>query len=624
MDSQFLNYYERELQFIKEMGAEFAKEYPKVASRLALDGSEVQDPYVERLLEGFAFLTARLQLRMDAQYPRFLQSLFQQIFPAYLAPRPSATVVNFALDPKAGLEGSLGLPKGTRLRASKGPADQTACEFVTTQSCELVPVALESVEYSTNVAALKEWAPARLQPRAAIRMKLKSLDDTPLSESMLDSLTFYLSGQTRQAHRILKQLSLHSLGFSFLPGADSSVPPSFFSGKHLTFPGLDEANALLPRDTRYFSGFSLLSEYFHFPEKFLFVSLVDIAEGFAQCNDNEATLLWFLSEADAELEGRIGVDDFAFNCAPAVNLFPRRSDRMRLDSQNEEHHLVVDRTRPMDFEVYSVESVSGFSSSNEEHRFQRLYDSAGDGSSASRGAYFSTRFERRLASSSARKFGTRSSYVGSEVFVSLVDQAESPYPAELRHLEAQILCTNRDLPINIPLGKGASDFSLEVNAPVSAIRAIAGPTRPKEALALGEGEFTWRLVNHLSVNYLSLVEASSGQGASAIQDLLKLFGDASDSTIRRQIESLVSIEACRVTRRLPMDGPIAFGRGIQISMHVDESGFAGFGSHLLCRVLERFFARYASINSFTETRVTYTDSKEEISWPPTLGQRHLI
>ena len=142
MDSQFLNYYERELQFIKEMGAEFAKEYPKVASRLALDGSEVQDPYVERLLEGFAFLTARLQLRMDAQYPRFLQSLFQQIFPAYLAPRPSATVVNFALDPKAGLEGSLGLPKGTRLRASKGPADQTACEFVTTQSCELVPVAL--------------------------------------------------------------------------------------------------------------------------------------------------------------------------------------------------------------------------------------------------------------------------------------------------------------------------------------------------------------------------------------------------------------------------------------------------------------------------------------------------
>jgi len=624
MDTRFLGYYERELQFIKEMGAEFAKEYPKVASRLALDTAEVPDPYVERLLEGFAFLTARLQLRMDAQYPRFLQSLFQQLFPSYLAPKPAATVVNFELDPKATLDGALELPKGTRLRAAKGAADQTACEFVTTQACELVPVAITSAEYSTNVAALRELAPARVNPRAAIRMTLKTVDGSPFNESMLDALTFYLGGQTRQAHRLFKQLSLHCHGVSILPVGGGAKDAVSLGKSALTFPGFDEGNALLPRDTRYFSGFALLREYFHFPEKFLFVGLREMTAALTHRAENEITLVWFLEEADSELDGRVSAEDFALNCAPAINLFARRSDRMRLDTQHEEHHLVVDRTRPMDFEVYSVSAVSGFSANNEEHRFQRLYDSTSDNTGSSRGAYFSTRFERRLVSSSARKFGARSSYVGSEVFLSLIDQNEAPYPAALRHLEAQILCTNRDLPINIPIGKGKTDFSLDINAPVNAIRAVAGPTRPREALALHEGEITWRLVNHLSTNYLSLVEASPEQGASALQDLLSLFGDASDSTVRRQIESLVGVEARRVTRRLPMDGPIAFGRGLEITLRLDEGGFAGFGSFLLTRVLERFFARYVSINSFAETRVIFTDSKEEIAWQPTLGQRHLI
>jgi type VI secretion system protein ImpG len=398
----------------------------------------------------------------------------------------------------------------------------------------------------------------------------------------------------------------------------------FIDGHHVSLPGLDEENSLLPRDTRYFSGFALLGEYFHFPEKFLFVQMSDLTKGLSRQKADECILTIFLSEADQELIGRVSVDDFSLNCAPAINLFSRRTDRMRLDTQHEEHHLLVDRTRPADFEVYSVESVSGFSEHNEEHRFARLYDSVGQDLGFSSGAFFSQRFDKRLTSSSARKFGARSAYMGSEVFLSLVDQNEAPYPASMKHLEAQVFCTNRDLPINIAVGRGSTDFSLDINAPVSAIRAKAGPTRPKEGLALGEGALTWRAVNHLSTNYLSLVEGSPGNGARAIRDLLALYGDESDSTIRRQIESLQSVAARRVTRRLPTDGPITYGRGLQVTLKVDESGFAGFGSFLLTRVLERFFSRYVSINSFTETRVVFTDSKEEIVWPPTVGHRHLL
>ena len=622
MDAKFLGYYERELQFIRDMAGEFAKDYPKVASHLALDTADVSDPYVERLLEGFSFLTARLHLRMDAQYPRFLQSLLQQVYPSYLAPRPSATVVQFELDEAAGADGGIAIDRGTRLRATKGASEQTACEFVTTQPCELVPVAVTSVDYATDIAALKELAPPTLNPRAALRLKLKTVDGIAFQESMIDRLTFYLSGQTRQAHRLLKQLSLHALGIQVSDVQQRSR--QFIESEQISLPGLDEENSLLPRDTRYFSGFALLGEYFHFPEKFLFAQMSGLTTGLARLKDNECILTVFLSEADQELIGRVTADDFSLNCAPAINLFSRRTDRMRLDTQHEEHHLLVDRTRPADFEVYSVESVSGFSEHNEEHRFARLYDSVGKDVGVSSGAFFSQRFDKRLASSSARKFGARSAYRGSEVFLSLVDQNEAPYPASMRHLEAQVFCTNRDLPINIAVGRGSTDFSLDINAPVNAIRAKAGPTRPKEGLALEEGALTWRAVNHLSTNYLSLVEGSPGNGARAIRDLLALYGDESDSTIRRQIESLQSVAARRVTRRLPTDGPITYGRGLQVTVNIDESGFAGFGSFLLTRVLERFFSRYVSINSFTETRVIFADSKEEILWPPTVGHRHLL
>ena len=317
----------------------------------------------------------------------------QQLYPAYLAPRPAATVVQFELDEAGGIDGGFDIERGTRLRASKAPSEQTACEFVTTQPCELLPITIASVDYATDIAALRELAPATVNPRAALRLRLKTLDGTPFQESMIDRVTLYLSGQTRQAHRILKQLSLHTLGI--LVGDDTAQKAGdFVAPQNLSLPGLEEANALLPRDTRYFSGFALLSEYFHFPEKFLFVEMAGLTAGIARQTADECLLTVFLGEADQELVGRLSVDDFALNCAPAVNLFSRRTDRMRLDTQHEEHHLLVDRTRPADFEVYSVQSVSGFSEQNEEHRFARLYDSVEQDTGFSTGAFFSQRFEK--------------------------------------------------------------------------------------------------------------------------------------------------------------------------------------------------------------------------------------
>jgi type VI secretion system protein ImpG len=214
--------------------------------------------------------------------------------------------------------------------------------------------------------------------------------------------------------------------------------------------------------------------------------------------------------------------------------------------------------------------------------------------------------------------------VGSESFLALVDANEAPYSRNLKQIEVQALCTNRDLPLLMSVGKGSTDFSPEFSAPVESIRCIRGPTRPRPSLAHRQGEVAWRLINHLSLNYLSLLDSDSEKGAAALRELLTLYSDRSDPALLKQIEGIKSIRAEQVTRRIPIAGPIAFGRGLQITVTMEESAFVGTGVFLLGAVLDHFFARYVSINSFTETVVRTIDRGEVMRWPVRIGQRQIV
>jgi type VI secretion system protein ImpG len=285
--------------------------------------------------------------------------------------------------------------------------------------------------------------------------------------------------------------------------------------------------------------------------------------------------------------------------------------------------VVPDRSRPLDFEVHSVTSVVGFGTSTEEKQeFHPFYAASDSSDYRGRSAYYTVHRTPRVLSSRQRGHGPRSSYVGSETFVSLVDADEAPYGSNLRQLALTTLCTNRDLPLHMPVGTSKSDFTMESGAPVEAVRCLAGPTKPMPTHA--ERKVAWQLISHLSLNYLSLTDSGESQGAGALRQLLGLYGITGDASVKKQIEGLVSVASKPANRRVARPGPIAFGRGLEVTLTMDESAFEGTGVFLLGLVLEQFFARYVSINSFTETVLRTTDRGEVMRWPPRIGQRHVL
>lgn len=623
MDPRLLKFYNRELQHVREMGAEFARAYPKIAARLSLEGFECADPYVERLLEGFGFLTARVQLKLDAEFPRFTQHLLEMVYPDYLAPTPSMAVVR--LDPDLA-EGSLAegvtVPRETNMRTPLGRHEQTACEFRTAHDVTLWPLSIAEAEYFTHARDLRESDVSGLPDfKAGIRIRLRS--EVPFEQLALERLTFYVRGSDELPMRIYEQVFANGLVVLARPGDPAETWRERIPREKIRPVGFAPGEALLRYGGRSFDGYRMLHEYFAFPKRYLFFELDGLGPAVRRGKSKHLDLLLLLDRRESALEGSIDAASFELFCTPAINLFPKRADRIHLKEGRTEYHVVPDRNRPMDYEVYSVHDVTGHGTAAEDEQPFLPFYAATETRTADRNhAYFAIRREPRVLSEKQRRLGARSSYVGSEVFLSLVDAAQAPYASELKQLSLRTWCTNRDLPLHLALGQGATDFTLSTGAPVQSIRCLDGPTKPRPSWP--EGDTTWRLISHLSLNYLSLVDTDERGGAGALRELLGLYANVADAAIEKQIEGVRSVASRPVVRRLPVEGPMAFGRGLGIDLTFDENAFEGTGIFLLGAVLERFFARYVSINSFTETTLHAAERGEVMRWPARSGRRRLL
>lgn len=624
MDPRLQRYYERELQHIRDVGGEFAKQYPKIAGRLGLEAFKCADPYVERLLEGFAFLAARVQLRIDAEHPRFTQQLLSMVLPQYLAPTPSMLVAQFWPEPtEAALADGLVIPRDTVL-STLAAEDDTPCKFGTGHEVTLWPLEVVDAKYfayGKDVAAL--GVGLREGTRAAIRLRLRTTADLNFDQLALDQLPVYLRGTGEQPMHVYEQLLANAVGFLVRPATANPEWQEWFEADSIRRTGFDESQALLPRTPRSFEGYRLLREYFAFPERFRFVEFCGLQRAIRRCAGADLEILVLLDRSDELLDETLDGDNFALFCAPAINLFERRADRISIDGHSNEHHVLVDRTRPMDFEVYDVVRAIGVGGGDDvDQEFRPFYACYDRRDSSRERAYYTLRREPRQLSRSQRRGGSRSKYIGSETYLSLVDGNEAPYSSDLRQLSLRVLCTNRDLPLQVPVGQGASDFTLDVTLPLVGIKCVDGPTRPRESLA--DGDFAWRLINHLSLNYVSLVD-SGDQGAEALREILRLYADEREPYVRAMIDDgVLSVGSKPITRRVPAPGPSAFGRGLEITLECDESGFEGSGVFLFGAVMDHFFSKYVTLNSFTETVVRTAERGEIVRWPARLGQRSVL
>ena len=623
MDARLLRYYNQELRYLREAGADFAREFPKIAGRLGMEGLEVTDPYVERLLEGCAFLAARVQLKQDAEFPRLSHRLLELLYPNFLAPVPSMLVAQVQPVPGPNLLEGHRLARGTRLLAPASPISSTRCEFQTAQDLVLTPLRVASADHLLHLGELGlGGANLRQRPRAAIRLRLQLPDGLSVSQLRLDDLCLHLAGTPDVAAQLNELLLSACVGVLVgQPGRMPEALPHLLPPEALSPIGYADDEALLPDSPRTLSGVRLLQEYFAFPERFLFLRLSGLAARWPRIEGSVVEVCFLLNRTGQGLDGAVTADNFRLHCVPAINLFSRRADRIALGEGNHEFHVVPERTAPLDYEVYDVLSMSGHGDQGDARPFLPLYATAQRGRSAPPG-YYTVWREPRLLSDKARREGPRSGYIGSEVFVALVDPNEAPLPQDLRQLALQVRCTNRDLPVFLSAAGAQNGFTLDAGIPTESVRLVAGPSRPVSALR--EGGVAWRLINLLSLNYLSLLDADEGEAAAALRDLLSRLPQSGDASIKRQIEALTQVQAEPVVRRHPAPGPIAFGRGIRVSLTVDELGHEGASAFLFGAALHQYLSRHASMNSFVETRLVSLSRGDIMTWRPALGRRPVL
>ena len=639
MDPRLLRLYSDELTHLREVGGEFAHAFPKIAARLSMEGVEVTDPYVERLMEGFAFMAAHVQLKIEAEQPRLIAQLLEASYPNFLAPVPSMLVARFdvdTLDPN--LVRGHAVPRGSAITSELARGQETHCEFRTAHAVTLWPIELLAVQYFTHAPDLPlARLPQAQGTQGGLRIRLRTGGGLGFHQLGLDRLAFYISAPDEVALRLHELLHGATTGTLVSTGRPGALP-AWRGPESLQPLGFAADEALLPESLRAFSGYRLLQEAAAMPQRLLFFEIGGLAARLANVTGDEVELVVLLRRGDAPLEALVDRASLALHCAPAINLFKKRLDRIQLGPGAWEYHVVPDRTRPMDFEVHSLESVTGYGNGAvAQQRFEPLYatqQAAGGGDAPETHGFYTLRREPRLRSQRQTQQGARSAYIGEEVYLALVDPRHAPYREDIRQLSVAAWVSNRDLPLLLPQGGhsahgthgSAKDepplWRLDAAGPVRRVDVLRGPTRPVTRRPVGE--LGWQLVSHLSLNHLSLVGASPADAAAALRTTLRLYAPPEDVAWARQVAGVQAVQVQPIVRRLPFKGPMSFGSGIEIVLELDELAYQGTSAFLFASVLERFFARHAAINSFTQLVLCTPQRGEIMRWAPRTGLREVV
>lgn len=629
MRDELLGYYERELVFLRRMGAEFARRYPKIAARLLLDEEKVEDPHVERMIEAFAFLTARVGLKLDDEFPEITEAFLNTLYPHYLAPIPSMAIAQISFGtPNDRLTTVQRMERGTRLNSR--PVDGTPCRFRTAFETDLFPIEIESAALESDAPkdGLGKFASCR------IRISMRCYGNAALSEFRIDgnsvpsSLRFYIDGDPQLTFPLYEILFNHAVGIEFRPKdppiGDRSMktmtnvmaklpdPIILPAAEHIRQVGFADDEALLPFSKRSFMGYRLLTEYFAFPAKFLFFDILGLERAIDQKFGSHFDLLIHLRDVTPPV-APVTAETFRLGCTPIVNLFSRLSDPIYLSQRKYEYQVIPDVHRQSATEVYSVDGViTSDPRTNVTHEYSPFY--------SLRHAYDDD-LERSYWTA-VRRDSQRPDDEGTEVFLSLVDEHFDPHVPAVEVLNVRTTCTNRDLPARLPFGGKEGDFEVEGTAVLSRVRCLTKPTetiRPPQRRSA-----QWRLISHLNLNYLSLVNDADGS-PEALQEILHLYNFTDSSVTRKQIVGLTSVTSRKVVRQLGARIGAGFVRGIETTVTIDEDEFVGSGYFLFASVLERFLGLYASLNSFNQMVLRTVQKENEVRrFAPRAGERELL
>lgn len=612
MKEDLLPYYENELSFIRNLGKEFAADWGKIAERLALEPGKCEDPHVERLIESFALIAGRIHHKIDDEFPEITESLLNTLYPHYLRPIPSMSIAQFHVDPTQGpLTSGHTIKKNASLYSGAIAGKATSCSFRTCYPVTLWP--LEVTTAAVAPAATVPGVPVTAGAAAVIRIEMKCSGGARLSALNLDKLRFYLGGESHVAHALYELLFSNVIRIvvrsTGTQSATAELPTDAVQAV-----GFRRDEGMLPYPDRSFLGYRIIQEYFNFPAKYLFFDLL----GFDQIPRSRFAetfqILIYLSAFERKerlqvLEQNVSRDTFQLGCTPIINLFERLAEPVRLTHTTTEYRVIPDIHKQPSTEVYSVDQVTSTAPYFETAQvYEPFYSVRHNYDEKAGQAYWYA----------GRRLSERKGDRGTEVYLSLVDMGFKPTLPPVETLTVYITCTNRDLAGQLPFTGEFGELSLESGSLVRA-RCVMAPTKTvRPPLRRG---LQWRLISHLALNYLSLVDG----GLSALQEILKLYDFTEDPALQKQISGIVALSSEPHMRRIVSEHGVVFAQGLRVNIEFDEDGFIGTGVFLFAAVLERFLGLYTAINSFTQLTAKTRQRRGGLKpWPPRSGEQILL
>jgi len=615
MREELLEYYERELTYLRQMGGEFARKYPKVAGRLLLDPERCDDPHVSRLLEGFAFLAARIHRRIDDDFPEISEALTRIIHPGYLRPMPSMTIVECQADPAQGKKtAGMRIPRGTPL-VSKATVEGLPCRFQTSYDVDLWPFSVADAEWRQPERMKRPpRATVGIQAVAAARLRLRCHKDVIFTGLPISRLRFHLAGDANVIYSLYELFSDRCIEIQLRDPKDERKLISL-EPLHLRMVGFDADESLLPFVRRSMDGHRLLQEYFAFPEKFLFFDL-DGLEPLAQSGFGEEAEIVFLfssferSERQQVMELGVNERTFRLGCTPAINLFPQTAEPILLNQTRHEYTIVPDNRHSAWMEIFSIEEVVA---TNPRLRQSIVLEPMH--------AYrHQTRKRDDLAFwVASRHLNELGEHQPSTMTISIVDLTGAFTEPDADVLMVKTLCSNFDLPSRFQYGAETGDFEATGFAAAKTVTGLRRPT-PSIDPPGGQGHL-WRLISLLSLNYLSLNE----EGRTALQEILRLHNLTGSTASDNEVGSILKMNSAPAFSLVSSAYGLIPARGIQVELELDEQQFAGAGAYLFSAVLDRFLSSYAAMNSFSQLTARSTLRKEAMGkWPPRAGTQALL
>ena len=596
-DSMARDYYQSELAYLRKAGVEFARQYPRIASRLELGPDITPDPFTERLIESFAWLTARIRRNIDAEIPQISATLLGMLYPNFTSPIPSMSIAEFPPDKDKGdLRAGYTLPSGTQLHCTAQEGDITL-RWNTAWPVTIHPVSI--VEATFEPRSLYQFKDKASQASTVLRLRLRG-QGIPLSACKLDRLRLFLHGDRFDTFPLYEALVSGVLDVCLRNPEDSpDKPPISLGSKALQPVGFSPEELILPQGSYSHPAYQLIQEYFAFPEKFLFLDIADLEK--RQTSSKELDILIPLSQVPAR-QSMITSAMFRTGAVPVVNLFKKISEPIRQDETQSEYRLIADARRNISTEIHSIESVSAVEPGKPETLRIEPYFALTHHMVSDRTRLF---WLMRRDSASAGTPGT-------DVYLSFTDLDFNPMRAHARTIFARLLCTNRHLTSAVQAG---TVLERDANMPVGDIRLLINPTQQRSPAM--EGEVMWRLISHLSLNHLSL---DGPQATNALREILRLYAADDDIPSQRQIQGVTGIQCRPVARRMGEKAWRGFVRGTLIELTLEENNFAGESGFMFASVLNSFFGLYANVNTFTQLSLKGVGPKGvRYQWPPITG-----